>query len=76
MRTISKTAVALGFAAAVAIGATAPAQAFHVWIGPHQHHYWRHGYYDYYGGSPCRPGWTVQGGVCKPYRYGPWDYYR
>ncbi len=26
-----------------------------------------------YGGG-CRPGWTVQGGVCKPYHYGPWDY--
>jgi hypothetical protein len=39
-----------------------------------------HGYYDYYGGgghatwNGCRPGWTVQGGVCKPYRYGAWDY--
>ena len=20
------------------------------------------------------PDWTVQGGVCKPYRHGPWDY--
>src|SRR5215472_5944974 len=27
------------------------------------------------GGSPCRPGWTVQGGICKPYHYGPWDIY-
>jgi hypothetical protein len=27
------------------------------------------------GGSPCRPGWSVQGGVCKPYHYGPWDIY-
>ena len=21
----------------------------------------------------CPPNWTVQGGACKPYRYGPWD---
>jgi hypothetical protein len=31
------------------------------------------GYYrgyggGYYGGSPCARGWTVQDGVCKPYR--------
>ena len=45
------------------------------------HPYYHHHYYNYYGGggwntaSGCRPGWTVQGGVCKPYRYGPWDIY-
>jgi hypothetical protein len=22
----------------------------------------------------CPPDWTIQGGVCKPYRHGPWDY--
>jgi hypothetical protein len=46
---------------------------FEVYVGP------RHHYYNYYGGwrtgNGCRPGWTVQGGVCKPYRYGPWDIY-
>jgi hypothetical protein len=21
----------------------------------------------------CPPDWTIQGGVCKPYRHGPWD---
>jgi hypothetical protein len=80
MKTLSRTAVALGFAAAMAIGATAPAEAFHVWIGPHHYgHAYGHRYYNYYGGGygGCgRPGWTVQGGVCRPYRYGPWDYYR
>ena len=34
----------------------------------------------YYGGgggtwNGCRPGWSVQGGICKPYRRGPWDFY-
>jgi len=48
---------------------------------PQTHPYYHHHYYNYYGGggwntaSGCRPGWTVQGGVCKPYRYGPWDIY-
>jgi len=31
---------------------------------------------DGYRWNGCRPGWTVQGGVYKPYRYGPWDWYR
>lgn len=22
----------------------------------------------YYGGTPCAPGWSLQDGVCKPYR--------
>src|SRR5262249_52826160 len=36
---------------------------FEGYIGPRHHHH----YYDYYGGgNGCRPGWTVQGGVCKP----------
>jgi hypothetical protein len=46
----------------------------------HHHHYYGGGghYYGdghYYGGgrrhntyNGCRPGWTIQGGVCKPYR--------
>jgi hypothetical protein len=72
MRALAKTAVALGFVGAMAIGTTAPAMA-----RPYYHHH----YHNYYGGggwntaSGCRPGWTVQGGVCKPYRYGPWDIY-
>ena len=44
---------------------------------------WRHHhrYYNYYGGYPgadpngCARGYSLQGGVCKPYRYGPWDIY-
>jgi len=45
------------------------------------HPYYHHHYYNYYGGggwntaSGCPPDWTVQGGVCKPYRHGPWDIY-
>jgi hypothetical protein len=52
------------------------APGVHIAVGRPYHHY-----YNYYGGggwntaSGCQPGWTVQGGVCKPYHYGPWDYY-
>ncbi len=77
---IRKTAMALGFAGAMALGGTAPAAAFyingpgfHVWVG---HHHPR--YYDYYRGpvggggwaswNGCPPHYTVQDGVCKPYR--------
>jgi len=76
MRSIVKTAIALGFIAAVAIAGIAPAEAFHIWIGHRHQHYWGGGpYYNYspgyvspYYSGPCRPGWTVQSGVCKPYR--------
>jgi hypothetical protein len=80
MRTLGKTAIAFGFAVAMAIGGTVSAGAFeingpgfHVWVGDH------HRYYDYGdGGYPtwngCPPDWTIQGGACKPYRHGPWDY--
>jgi hypothetical protein len=85
MRMLAKTAVALGFLGATAIGTTATVQAqgfyfnapgVHVGVGAHPYYHRR--YYNYYGGGSyngCRPGWTVQGGVCKPYRYGPWDIY-
>ncbi len=86
MRTLVKTAVALSFIGATAIGTTADVQAQGYYYGyPHPYHRdyddYRYGprhygygprYYGYR--SPCRPGWSVQGGVCKPYRYGPWDY--
>jgi hypothetical protein len=84
MRTLVKTAVGLGFIGATAIGTTAAVQAqgYGYYPQPHYHGYYylRHypRYYGYYGGgggNGCRPGWTVQGGVCKPYRYGPWDIY-
>jgi len=72
MRTLGKTAVALSFIGATAIGTAATVQA--------QGFYSGYGGYPYYGGgwrtwNGCPPRWTVQGGVCKPYRYGPWDYY-
>jgi hypothetical protein len=89
MRTLAKTAVALGFIGATVIGTTAAVQAQGFYFGfgyPHSYyrdyddyrygapHYYGYGprYYGYR--SPCRPGWSVQGGVCKPYRFGPWDY--
>ena len=75
----TKTALALGFVGAVALGSMAPANAFyiegpgfHVHVGPHRHYYEGPRYYDYapgyydYGG--CPRGLTVQDGVCKPYR--------
>ena len=81
MRSLVRTAVALGFVGAMAIGTTVPVMAqgvyfngpgVHIGIG-HPHH--RH-YYNYAGGGTwngCPPNWTIQGGQCKPYRYGPWD---
>ncbi len=71
MRTTAKTVVALTVLAGAAFGATASAQA--------QGYYYPHYRYGYYGGwrswNGCPPHWTIQGGVCKPYRFGPWDYY-
>jgi hypothetical protein len=67
MRTLAITAAALGLIGTIAIGTAVPAAAD--WYG-------RHHYYNYGGGTwnGCPPDWTVQGGVCKPYRHGPWDY--
>jgi hypothetical protein len=72
MRTLGKVVATIGVVGAIAGSNAIPASAFEVYVG-HRHHY-----YDYYGGGTwngCRPGWTVQGGVCKPYRFGPWDLY-
>jgi len=83
MRALTKTAFALGAIGLAAGFAVAPADAFsidapgvHVHVGPHRHHYgpryydggdryYGRGYYDY---APCPRGFTVQDGVCKPYR--------
>jgi hypothetical protein len=64
MRTLGKIAAALGVIGAIGISGVLPASAD--WYGN------RYRYYNYYGGGTynCRPGWTVQGGVCKHYRYG------
>jgi hypothetical protein len=70
MRTLTKIVATLGVVGAIALGSTAPAAAY--WIG-HRHHH----FYNYYGGGTrngCPYDWTVQGGVCKPYRHGPWDF--
>jgi hypothetical protein len=77
MRTLAKAAMVLGFVGFAAGAGMTPANAFsidvpgvHVHVGPH-HHYWGphygygRGYYDY---APCPRGFTVQDGVCKPYR--------
>ena len=86
MRTLLKAAVALSFIGAMAIGTTSTIQAqgvyfdapgVHVGVGD-RYHLRRYYDRDYRGGgswNSCRPGWTIQGGVCKPYRYGPWDIY-
>jgi hypothetical protein len=76
MRTLAILAATLGLIGTIAVGTAAPAAAD--WYGRHHHRY-----YNYYGGggtwNGCRPGWTVQGGVCKPYQgpVGPgWGWYR
>ena len=84
MRTLAKIAVVLTFIGAAAVGTTPTVQAqggYGYYPHPYYHQYsYRHypRYYGYYrggGGWPCPRGWTVQGGVCKPYQYGPWDIY-
>lgn len=71
-------------AAAIGLSAPAGAQGFyfnapgiHVHVGHPYHRYYGPRYYDYapgyYGGgwatyNGCRPGFTIQDGVCKPYR--------
>jgi hypothetical protein len=72
MRILAITAATLGLIGTMTVGSAVPAAAD--WYGRHHH-----GLYNYYRGggtwNGCRPGWTVQGGVCKPYRRGPWDIY-
>jgi hypothetical protein len=84
MRTLLKTTLGLSFIGAVAIGPTVPVQAqgfyldapgVHIGVGDPYYH---RRYYNYSGGwrtwNGCPPDWTIQGGVCEPYRHGPWDY--
>ena len=66
---LNEIAATLGVIGAIAVGTVDPAAA---WYGYH------HRYYNYYGGGTwngCPSRWTMQGGVCKPYHYGPWDWY-
>ena len=71
MRTLAIMAAAMGLVGTIAVSTAPPAAAD--WYGRH------HRYYNYYGGggtwNGCPPDWTIQGGVCKPYRHGPWDFY-
>jgi len=76
MRSLAKLAATVGVIGAVAAASAVPAGAFEVYIGHPHHHY----YNSYSGGglgtwNGCPPDWAIQGGVCKPYRHGPWDYY-
>jgi hypothetical protein len=72
MRALGKFATAFSVLGAIGVAGVVPASALDVYVG-HRHHHPH--YYNYGGGTwnGCRPGWTVQGGVCKPYRHGPWD---
>jgi hypothetical protein len=92
MRTLLKAAVVLNFIGAMAVGTTFAVQAqgvyvdvpgVHVGVGDRYHHRRHYGYdrgYDRGGWGTyngCRPGWTVQGGNCAPYKgpRGPsWGY--
>ena len=69
MRILGKITAALGVIGAIGITGVIPASAD--WYGHH------HRYYNSYGGDPngCPAGWSLQGGRCKPYHYGPWDIY-
>jgi len=64
MRILAIMAATLGLIGTIAVGSAVPAAAD--WYYGHHHRY-----YNYGGGGTwngCRPGWTVQGGVCKPYQ--------
>lgn len=80
---VAKPALVLGFASALSLAAIAPAAAqininvpgLHVHVGRHHHrHYYAPPapYYGYRGGyntwNGCPPNFTIQDGVCKPYR--------
>ena len=84
MRTLAKATLGLSFIGAMAIGPTVPVQAqgfyldapgVHIGVGDPYYH---RRSYNYSGGwrtwNGCPPDWTIQGGVCRPYRHGPWDY--
>ena len=86
MRTLARTAAALGIVGAMALGTTVPVMAAGIYFnghGVHVHLGHHHHYYDRYAGggwntyNGCPPGYTIQGGNCAPY-HGPtaWDYYR
>jgi hypothetical protein len=77
-------ATGLAGAAAIGASAPAAAQGFsfnapgiHIGVGRPYHHHYGPRYYDYdpgyYGGglgtyNGCPPRYTIQDGVCKPYR--------
>jgi len=83
MRKFAIAALMLGSAGALSLVASAPALAqgfsinapgIHVHVGHHRH--WGPRYYDRYPGpaggwgtwNGCPPNYTIQDGVCKPYR--------
>ena len=77
MRTLVKSTLGLSYIGTVAIGPTVPVQAQGFYLDAPGVHIgvgaittipgWR-------TWNGCPPDWTIQGGVCEPYRHGPWDY--
>lgn len=72
MRTLGKVTATLGVVGAIAASSVIPASALDIYIGDRPHGYYGGGRYATWNG--CPPDWTIQGGECKPYRHGPWDY--
>jgi hypothetical protein len=71
MQTLKKIAATVGVVGAIAASSSVSATAD--WY--YGHHHRGYGYYNYYNPDPhctyagcCPRGFTVQGGVCKPYQ--------
>jgi hypothetical protein len=77
MRALVTMAAALGVASIIAVGSSdsvpAADQKSDSIPAADQSHQDR---YYYNGGRWCPPNWTVEGGMCKPHRRSPWDWYR
>jgi hypothetical protein len=72
MKTLGKIAAALFVVGA--IGVTGVISASADWYGRYHHRYYNYGG-GYSGYNPCGRGWSLQGGRCQPYHFGPWDVY-
>jgi hypothetical protein len=66
MRALATAVAIVGVLGATAIGYSSSVPA------TDQNHQDRY----YNGGRWCPPDWTVEGGMCKPHRRSPWDWYR
>lgn len=67
MRALATTVAILGVVGAIAIGNSSSVPA----ADQHQDQH-----YNSNGGRWCPPDWIVEGGMCKPHRRSPWDWYR